>query len=82
MDCTLSELLEKEIIDINTGEKVGYVDDLELDLKSKSIKSLVIYGKPRWFGLLGREDHRVIPCSSIAVVGKDTILIKTPMKSE
>lgn len=82
MKCTLSELLEKEVIDINTGEKLGYVDDLELDLKSASIKALIIYGKPRWFGIFGHEEHRIIPCSSIAIVGKDTILIKNTVKSE
>ena len=76
MICSLSELKQKEIIDITDGTKIGFVDDVEMDLENSIVTSLVVYGRPRFFGLLGRDDDMIIRCDEISVVGKDTILIK------
>jgi YlmC/YmxH family sporulation protein len=76
MICSLSELKQKEIIDITDGTKIGFVDDVEMDLETSSVTSLVVYGRPRFFGLLGRDEDMIIRCEEISVVGKDTILIK------
>ena len=48
-----SELRYKEIIDIHTGFRLGYVCDLEFDDREGCIRSLVTPGRPRFFGLLG-----------------------------
>ena len=76
MICSLSELKQKEILDITDGTKIGFVDDVEMDLENSAVTSLVVYGRPRFFGLLGRDDDMIIRCDEISVVGKDTILIK------
>ncbi len=76
MICRLEDLRKKEVIDITTGERLGYIDDAELNLEKSEVKSLVIYGRERFFGFLGREDDVVIPCSEIKVVGNDVVLIK------
>ena len=36
---------------------------------------MVIPGKPKCFGLLGREEDVVIPWEKIEVIGQDTILV-------
>lgn len=77
MKCTLAQLRSKEIINIKTGAKLGYVDDVEFDTESASIKSFVVYGRTRFFGLLGKEDDLVITCDDIEVIGIDTVLIST-----
>ena len=76
MICSLSELKQKEIIDITDGTKIGFVDDVEIDLETSSVTSLIVYGRPRFFGLFGKDDDLIIRCDEISVVGKDTILIK------
>lgn len=76
MICSLSELKQKEIIDITDGTKIGFVDDVEMNLETSSVISLVVYGRPRFFGIFGRDDDMIIRCEEISVVGKDTILIK------
>ncbi len=78
MICRLEDLRKKEVIDITTGERLGYIDDAELNLEKSEVKSLVIYGRERLFGFLGREDDVVIPCNEIKVVGNDVVLIKRP----
>lgn len=77
MVCSLNELKRKEVININTGTKLGFVDDVEINTDTASVLALIVYGRPRLFGLLGRDDDMVIKCSEIKVIGEDTILIST-----
>lgn len=75
MKCTLAELKNKEIINIKNGARLGYVDDLEFDTDDASIKSFIIYGRARLFGLLGRDDDIILTCDDIEIIGVDTVLI-------
>ena len=70
------DLCRKEVIDISTGERLGFIDDIELDLNDSSVKSLVIYGGARLFGLFGREQDTIISCADIKVVGSDVVLVE------
>ncbi len=70
-----SELRYKEVIDIHSGCRLGYVCDAELDHAEGRILSLITPGRSRLFGLLGREDDYVLPWSCIARIGGDIILI-------
>ena len=82
MICSLEELRRKEVIDINTGERLGYIDDVRIDLKTSAVEALLIYGRARFFGVWGREDDIVIPCGDIKVVGSDVVLISQSSKLE
>lgn len=75
MRCTLTELRNKEIINIKTGARLGYVDDIEFDTDDAEVKAFIVYGRARFFGLLGKEDDIVITCGDIRIVGVDTVLI-------
>lgn len=76
MICSLESLRSKEVIDITTGERLGYIDDAELNLEDSTVSALIIYGRERLFGILGKEDDLVIPCGDICVIGKDVMLVK------
>ena len=76
MICSLSELRDKEVINIITGAKLGYVDDIEINTDTATVIALIVYGRPRFFGLFGRDDDMIIKCKEIEVIGEDTILIK------
>ncbi|WP_294410535.1 YlmC/YmxH family sporulation protein [uncultured Ruminococcus sp.] len=75
------ELCRKEVIDISTGERLGFIDDIELDIESGTVKSLIIYGGARLFGFFGREEDSVIACSEIKVIGSDVVLVERPKDS-
>lgn len=77
MKCTLAELRNKEIINIKNGARLGYVDDLEFETEDGTVKSFIIYGRSRFFGLLGREDDIILTCGDIEIIGVDTVLIST-----
>lgn len=75
MDDRVTKLRNKEIIDIQNGSRYGYVGDLEIDLESGRVMALVIPGRLRLFGLLGRERERVFPWDSVCRFGEDIILV-------
>lgn len=71
-----NEFCNKEIINVTNGIKVGYVDDIIFDTSKATVCSLVVYGRLRFFGLLGRGEDMIINWEDIEVIGEDTILIK------
>ena len=77
MKYTLNDIRNKEVINIRSGSKIGYVDDIEFDAESLTVKSLVIYGRGRFWGFFGRDDDVVIKCRDIEIIGTDTILVST-----
>ena len=78
MECRVSELRYKEIINVPDGSRYGWVGDVEVDLDSGQVRALVVPGRLRLFGLLGREEDRVFPWEAVRRFGADTILVETP----
>lgn len=71
----LSEIREKEIININTGERMGYVDDFEINLEKGRIDSIVIAGASKVLGFFGKNTEIIINWNEIVRIGTDTILV-------
>jgi len=75
MRCTLSDLRYKEVIDIADGSRYGFVGDVELDVDTGLVKAIIIPGRLRCLGLLGREEDLVFPWASVKRFGEDIILV-------
>ena len=78
MDTRIAQLRYKEVICVADGSRLGYVGDLEVDLDSGQVRALVIPGRRRLFGLLGREEDRCIPWSAVRRFGEDIVLVDLP----
>ena len=76
MEARVADLRCKEIINVADGRRFGYVGDVELDLESGRIRALVVPGRLRLFGLLGREEDRIFPWESVRRFGEDIILVE------
>ena len=76
METRIAELRWKEVIGLRDGSRFGYVEDMEVDLESGQVRSLVVPGRRRLFGLLGREEDRYIPWSSVRRFGEVFILVE------
>lgn len=72
----LTELKSKEVINIENGEKLGFIDDIEFESETSTVVALVIFGRPHLFGLFGRDDDIILSCRDIELIGKDTILVR------
>lgn len=76
MKIRLEELRYKEVISVTDGCRFGFVEDAELDLDSGQVTALIIPGRRRLFGLLGREADRLIPWKAVRRFGDDIILVE------
>ena len=77
MLCRFSEFRYKEVINIRTGSRLGYVCDAQFQSPEGRISALVVPGKSRWFGILGREEDYILPWECISRVGEDIILVES-----
>ena len=75
MNCRISDLRDKQVVCVTNGCILGPVCDVEFDINTGDLTALVVFGRCRCFGLLGREDDIIIPWCEIKVIGPDTILV-------
>ena len=73
MICGITELRKKEVINIRNGFRLGFVSDVEIDVCNARIISIIIYGKLKFFGLLGRNQDIVIKWENVDVVGEEVL---------
>ncbi len=76
MVCTLEEIRNKDVINVLNGENLGQVDDVEFDAETAAVTALILYGRPRIFGLFGARENCVIAFHQIHLIGKDVILVE------
>ena len=72
---TFSDLRCKEVINVSDGGRLGCVTDLELDLCTGAILSIIVPGEGRLLGLIRARDGIVIPFCRIQKIGEDVIRV-------
>ena len=72
---SLSELKQKEVINLCDGARLGRICDLEIDAECGVIVSIVVPGPPRFWGLIKSDEEIVIPYANIRKIGEDVLLI-------
>ena len=84
MTCRMDALRDKEVINVKDGGRIGFISDVEVDTKEARLTAVVVYGRLRLFGLLGREADFVIPWGDIVLIGEDTVLVRyeAPVQSQ
>lgn len=75
MFCRIADMREKQVICIKSGIFLGCVGDVEIDTCNGRLVNIVIFGKPKYFGLFGRCDDIVLPWNCIEVIGRDVMLV-------
>ena len=72
-----SDLKVKEVINIIDGKRLGAITDIEIDVESGKLTSIVVPGNGKFLGLFGRNEDVVIPWEKISKIGFDVILVET-----
>ncbi len=62
---------------MRTGTRLGYVCDAQLQSPEGRISALVVPGRSKCFGLLGREEDYILPWECITRIGEDIILVES-----
>lgn len=80
MEKRFSSLKCREVVNICDGARLGFVSDVEVDLKTGRITAIVVPGPCRFLGVAGRRDDYVIPWQCIQRIGDDIILIEAELE--
>ena len=75
MKCRIADLRCKEVINICDGCRLGFVEDVVVEVVDGRILAIVVPGPCRFLGLFGREDDYVIGWDCIIRIGDDIILV-------
>lgn len=73
----IGDLRNKQVVCVKNGCVLGYPNDVEFSCPEGKAESLIILGRPRFFGIFGREEDIIIPWREIEVIGQETILVNT-----
>ena len=79
---TLRDICRRDVVNMEKGIVIGTVDDIVFDEKNACVEALLIYGRPRLFGLLGRDSDVRIPWAEVISFGRDVILVSTPVAED
>ncbi len=72
----LSDLQNKNVVNINDGRNIGNIVDVKIDQEKGSITSFVIEPNKNFRSFIGRGQNTEIDWSSITKIGEDVILVK------
>ena len=80
--CRIVDLRHKQVVNVKDGTCLGCVDDMEIDMATAKLVSIIIYGRLKWFGCWtvrrhlyqmggypghwGRHDSGMLPAISAA----------------
>lgn len=78
MQSKISELEERQIINIADGKCLGSMKDIELDLEEGRIRAIVVPGGTGLWGLLPNRDELLIPWEKVVRIGIDVVLVDLP----
>ncbi len=70
-----SNLKCKEVVSVCTGCRLGFVCDVEVDLKTGRIVALIVPAPCKGLGLIGHREEFVIPWHHVQQIGDDIILV-------
>ena len=68
-----TDLRDRAVVDLETGSKIGCVDELVLDPAGRRIAGVIVADGR---GLLGRGARRTIPASALHALGGDAVTVR------
>lgn len=77
MDFRITDMRSKEVINITSGERMGYIYDIMFSVETGRITAVILPGESRVFGLFGHSDDVIIPWDKVRKVSNDMILVET-----
>lgn len=69
-------LRQKEVINIRTAERLGYIRDVEINDKVGNIEAIIVPRRASFFWRLFGGGELIIPWSAIEVVGEEIVLVR------
>lgn len=75
-------LRQKEVVNIDTAERLGFISDVEINEHDGNIETIIVPRRGWFLRRIFGGGELIIPWSAIEVVGKDLILVKICFNSD
>ena len=73
---TLSDIEEKDVINVVTGERIGFVSSLRIDTKSGQIIAITVQPSMKFVSFFSKDEASVVvPWNQILKIGEDVIIV-------
>ena len=66
----------KEVINITDGKRLGFVQDVNADLETGVITSIIVPGSSKLISFFSSSNDIIIPWQNIKCIGDDIILVE------
>ena len=66
----------KEVVNINDGKRLGYVQDVCADLETGMITAIIVPGGNKVMNIFSQANDITIPWNKIRCIGEDLILVE------
>lgn len=77
MTIRFSDLQCKEVICVATGQRLGFVTDIQMEMPQGEIRAVIVPCPCRFGVWPGRREDYVIPWNCIKRIGPDIVLVDT-----
>ena len=77
MSCKFTDLQCKEVICVGSGQRLGFISDVLVELPEGKVCALVVPCPAHLMGLAGHRDDFVIPWGAVSRIGPDIVLVDT-----
>lgn len=71
----LSDLQNKNLVNIDNGKNVGTIVDVDIDYENGKIKSFIIESKSNFLSFINKDIDTEIKWENIEKIGEDVILV-------
>ena len=82
MSAKISDLQERQIVNIADGRCLGNIKDIELNILDGSIQALVLPSMGGFWNLIQNQGELLIPWQKVVRLGVDVVLIDMPELTE
>ena len=76
MGMRLTQLQCKEVICVSDGRRLGFIEDVEVEIPEGTSHAILVPGSGKGLGLMGRKDDLRIPWHCIRRIGPDIVLVE------
>ena len=70
------ELKQREVINITTAERIGFISDVEMNFENGCVESVIVPRKSVFSGFFGKKQDVVVPWEKIISIGRDLVLVE------
>ena len=73
---TLSDIEEKDVINVVTSERIGFVSSLRIDTNSGQIIAITVQPSMKFVSFFSKDEASVVvPWNQILKIGEDVIIV-------